>query len=274
MRRGAFGRWIAHVRAGQLRRPNRLGAAVIAAVVLFSGFVVFRVATAPSPAEPAATQGTSAADELPVEARLAVIPPQRDAVDMIGIASMNELNWARRLARGSAAASARAQALTRAAAESYGIEASAFGDSVLLGAAPALEREAFNLDLYAKVAQQAGTTAQVVKAEAAAGALRPVVIIHTGNNGIVSAKQLESMLDATKGAQRVVVVNTKVPRSWSAPNNKVIAEVAAKYENVRLVDWNRISKDHPEYFVSDGVHLTWAGAQAYSDAIEAAANAQ
>lgn len=272
MRRGAFGRWWARLRAGQLARPTRNALILSGVVALLFTFVTIRIATAPAPAAPAGGQ-VAAADQLPEEARLAAVPPIRDAVDLVGVGSRNELNWQARLQRGSAAARIRAEALTEAAEAAYGIEASAFGDSVLLGAAPALERQAFNLDLYAKVAQQAGATADVVRAQAAAGQLRPVVIVHTGNNGIISADQLTAILKATKGAQRVVVVNTKVPRSWSAPNNKVIAKVVPQFANARLVDWAALADGHPEFFVKDGVHLTWDGAQAYTRAVEGAATA-
>jgi len=36
-----------------------------------------------------------------------------------------------------------------------------------------------------------------------------------------------------------------------------------------LVDWLAISKDHPEYFVKDGFHLTDVGQEAYAGAIRA-----
>jgi lysophospholipase L1-like esterase len=274
IRRGALGQWWVRLKAGDLKPLGRTALAGLLLLVLFAGFVGYRVATTPAPPAPTAGQRSQdAAGALPVDARLMVVPPVRDAVDLIGVATPGELNWARRLAAGSPAAATRADKLSLAAKAAYGIEASAFGDSVLLGAAPALEREAFNLDLYARVAQQTATTAQLLAAQAASGALRPVVIIDTGNNGIIAEADLKAMLTAAKGADRVVLVNTKLPRSWSKPNNRVIAQVAKQFENVRLVDLAKLASGHPEYFVKDGVHLTWAGAQAYSDAIEAAAKA-
>jgi hypothetical protein len=43
--------------------------------------------------------------------------------------------------------------------------------------------------------------------------------------------------------------------------------VAANYQNVRIVDWNKISEGRPEYFAPDGVHLVPTGIAVYVDAI-------
>ncbi|MGV1004409.1 MAG: acyltransferase family protein [Candidatus Nanopelagicales bacterium] len=272
-RRGALGRLLNRAKAGELARPGRLGLSAIAAGTALLAVVAFRVATAEAPAM-AAGPGVQAADQLPEDARLAPIPPARDQVDMAGVATRAELNWQRRLLNGSALARQRAAALTREAAEGYGMRATAFGDSVLLGAAPALEKGPFNLDLHARVGEQADATAADVVAKAQAGGLADVAIVHTGNNGIVTAAQLEEILTSLAAVPRVVLVNTNVPRAWSAPNNKRIAAAAEQHPNVRLVDWYKISVDHSTFFSDDGVHLSWTGAQAYAQVIAEAAAAR
>jgi len=62
-----------------------------------------------------------------------------------------------------------------------------------------------------------------------------------------------------------------MPRTWRKPNNEVIASVVPDYPNAVLADWYAASQDHPEYFASDGVHLTTKGARAYSKLIKQAA---
>jgi hypothetical protein len=47
----------------------------------------------------------------------------------------------------------------------------------------------------------------------------------------------------------------------------LIAQVAENYQNVRIVDWNKISEGRPEYFAPDGVHLVPTGIAVYVDAI-------
>jgi hypothetical protein len=43
--------------------------------------------------------------------------------------------------------------------------------------------------------------------------------------------------------------------------------VASGYPNVRLVDWDRVSKDRPELFAPDGVHLSPTGSDVYVDLV-------
>jgi lysophospholipase L1-like esterase len=46
----------------------------------------------------------------------------------------------------------------------------------------------------------------------------------------------------------------------------------ARYPNTILVDWDRISANHPEYFATDGVHLNPPGVNAYVAAIREVLN--
>ena len=103
----------------------------------------------------------------------------------------------------------------------------AFGDSVMLGASGALESDTFNLDLHAKVATQAADVLASITEQVSSGQLRDTVVLHVGNNGIVTEEQLRAMLDQLSGAQKVVLVNVRVPRAWMKPNNALIAKVAA-----------------------------------------------
>jgi hypothetical protein len=76
--------------------------------------------------------------------------------------------------------------------------------------------------------------------------------------------------DALSKVDRVVIINASVPRVWKDPNNELIAVVSARYPNVRIADWALASEGHPEYFISDGVHLTPAGVKAYIVCAQAA----
>jgi lysophospholipase L1-like esterase len=70
-----------------------------------------------------------------------------------------------------------------------------------------------------------------------------------------------------KNQPQIIVVNTAVPRPWRDSNNAIISKVASNYANVKLVDWDRISKDRPELFAPDGVHLSPAGSDVYVDLV-------
>jgi lysophospholipase L1-like esterase len=140
----------------------------------------------------------------------------------------------------------------------------AFGDSVMLGASGSLDGGTFNLDLHAKVATQAADVLESISSQVRSGQLRDTVILHVGNNGIVTEEQLRAMLAQLSGAQKVVLVNVRVPRAWMKPNNALIASVAKDYPNVTVADWAKASEDHRDYMVKDGVHLTGAGAAVYT----------
>ena len=46
-----------------------------------------------------------------------------------------------------------------------------------------------------------------------------------------------------------------------------IKEISNKYPNVHIIKWEESSKDHPEYFYADGIHLKEKGQAAYANAI-------
>jgi hypothetical protein len=75
-------------------------------------------------------------------------------------------------------------------------------------------------------------------------------------------------LDTLQFQERVILVNTAVPRPWRDGNNDLISKISARYSNVRVVDWASISDGHPEYFAPDGVHLVPTGVAVYVDSIE------
>ncbi len=235
IRRGALGRAWVRVRDGDLPRPGRSAWAGIAAVVVLVAFTGFRVAGAPAPASALSAEQFAALAPAPA-------PLERDL--------------ARRL-------------------DAQGLDprprATAFGDSVMLGASGTLGND-INLDLHAKVATQASQVGPMIASLARAGEVRDTVLVHIGNNGIVTQAQLHSMLDSLVDARRVVLVNVRVPRPWMKPNNDLFASVAPDHPNVVLADWAEASAEHRDFFVKDGVHLTGRGAQAYTELITKAAD--
>jgi hypothetical protein len=94
------------------------------------------------------------------------------------------------------------------------------------------------------------------------------IILNLGNNNALTSAQVEKVFELIKDQPKIIVVNTAVPRPWKDSNNSLIRNVASKYWQVNLVDWDQISTDHPEYFAPDGVHLVPTGVVAYVNAIE------
>ena len=133
----------------------------------------------------------------------------------------------------------------------------AIGDSVMLGIADQLMAKIDRTKVDAEVSRQASGVLERVQKLSKKGLLAPTVVLHTGTNGIVTEEQLREMLDILSDRDRVVVVNTNVPRSWMEPNNELIATVVPDYPNAVIADWYAVSEDNPEYFVSDGTHPQW-----------------
>jgi len=145
---------------------------------------------------------------------------------------------------------------------------SGIGDSVMLGARSTLKSVIPGTKVDAAVSRFPGAFIGRLKRYVASDKLAPVVVLHPGTNGVLPESMMREMLDILKDTPRVVVVNDNMPRSWRNPNNDVIDKVIPDYPNAVIADWYAASKDHPEYFVSDGIHLTAKGARAYAKLIE------
>ena len=146
----------------------------------------------------------------------------------------------------------------------------AVGDSVLLGARGWVRQQFPGVLINAVVGRQFETLPSLLFELQSAGELRPEIIIDLGTNGPPTDADLAKVLGALGGAQKVVLVTTREPRSWQDVSNQRLTAAAAGHPNVVIADWYAASAGHPEYFVSDGVHLTQTGGQAYAETIAAA----
>jgi len=144
----------------------------------------------------------------------------------------------------------------------------AFGDSVLLGASPALSQAVVPTSVHAVEGRQPYVTLAEVRTAAASGQLASNVLIHTGNNGIIRRGDLVATLNALKSRARVVLLTDRVPMDWQAPNNSLIKQVARSYPNVAVLDWYAASNGHQPWFYADGLHLKPAGATQYARLIK------
>jgi len=140
---------------------------------------------------------------------------------------------------------------------------SALGDSVMLGAAAALPGVLGTVEVDAAIARQTAQGIAVLREWEASGSLGPILVVQLGNNGTITAGQFDQVM-AIAGSRRVVWVNVRVDRPWEAANNEVIAAGVARYGNARLADWHGESANGDGWFIADGIHLTWRGAEAYA----------
>ncbi|ARF67806.1 hypothetical protein B7C51_08145 [Paenibacillus larvae subsp. pulvifaciens] len=82
-------------------------------------------------------------------------------------------------------------------------------------------------------------------------------------NGSFNKSQLLSLLESLSGAERVLLVTTRVPKNWQDTVNSHIKEVASEFSNVKVIDWNSASEGKNDYFYNDGVHLKPEGCKYY-----------
>jgi peptidoglycan/LPS O-acetylase OafA/YrhL len=148
----------------------------------------------------------------------------------------------------------------------------AIGDSVMLGAKGALEQRIPGIQVDAAVSRQFGTAIDIIEARKAAGQLAPVVVVHLGTNGTITDGHMQRLKDLLADRQRVIFLNTFVPRSWQNGDNEVIQRWIPQFGNAVLVNWNGEGSLHPEYFYSDHIHLNTAGQQRYADLVAAQIN--
>jgi peptidoglycan/LPS O-acetylase OafA/YrhL len=148
---------------------------------------------------------------------------------------------------------------------------SAVGDSVMLDAATALKAVCPGTEVYAVVGWQAKAVFAEVTTLRAAAHLGREVVIETGTNGIVSAKELDATLTTLADRQRVVVINDHMDRPWEPPNNAMFPAVVKAHPNAVLVNWDMAANTHPNWLSTDGVHLKPAGRAPYAQLIKTAA---
>jgi Domain of unknown function (DUF4214) len=144
-----------------------------------------------------------------------------------------------------------------------GTEILAVGDSIMLGASSALQRQFPGIAVDARVGRQFSAGVEIVRALAEQGTIPGTVVIHLGTNGTISGATCDEMLRLLAG-KSVVLVNVHVPRPWEGPSNDVL-EACATRHGAAIVDWhtNAVGLAH------DGYHLSGSGPQAYATLIAA-----
>ncbi|HEY7437908.1 MAG TPA: acyltransferase family protein [Acidimicrobiia bacterium] len=146
----------------------------------------------------------------------------------------------------------------------------AVGDSVMLGAQPAITAAIPGAYVNAQVSRFTDGVIDVIRQLRAQGTLAPVVVLHVGTNGSVTDGQMQQLLSLLGDRRKVVFINLKVPRSWEASDNGVIANWVHRFPHGQLIDWHDLGAAHPDYFYEDGIHLRPPGARYYASLIQQA----
>ncbi len=147
------------------------------------------------------------------------------------------------------------------------VDVMAIGDSVMLGAAPALSAKGAVVD--AQVNRQGTTGAEMIEALRDMGALPNVLVIHLGTNGPASQQTYDRIVTAASTVPYLLFLTVRADRVWTADNNQRIHDLEVRYPGqVHLLDWAEVSNQCPgDCFYGDGIHLRPAGQQFYADQV-------
>jgi hypothetical protein len=140
----------------------------------------------------------------------------------------------------------------------------------MLGAQPAITAAIPGAYVNAQVSRFTDGVIDVIRQLRAQGTLAPVVVLHVGTNGSVTDGQMQQLLSLLGDRRKVVFINLKVPRSWEASDNGVIANWVHRFPHGQLIDWHDLGAAHPDYFYEDGIHLRPPGARYYASLIQQA----
>ena len=139
----------------------------------------------------------------------------------------------------------------------------ALGDSFLLGSTRVLTAAHVRVD--AKVGRQFFEGIPELRAVARSGTLPRNLLVHLGTNGTILPKHCDNVVATAGPSRRVFFVTVIGPRSWMAPNDRVLKACAARHhQQVVIVDWAAVSASHPNWFGPDRVHPNPTGRKQYN----------
>jgi peptidoglycan/LPS O-acetylase OafA/YrhL len=153
-----------------------------------------------------------------------------------------------------------------AAVPSDGRRYTFIGDSVMLGAKPAIE-SAFGpaAAVDAVVSRQFRHADNVAQDLRTTGELGDIVVLHLGTNGPFNSATWDEVMTELSDRERVIVLTVKVPRRWESEVNATITSGQERWPEVEVIDYKTFGDAHPELYGSDGVHLTVVGRSVYAD---------
>lgn len=149
--------------------------------------------------------------------------------------------------------------------EESSMQFTAIGDSVMLGAAPAL-KEMFPDSVISAAESRQVWEAEAIAAELEAkGELMDTVVIALGVNGSFSKKQGQAILDCFGEARHVYWVAPYGKNLyWKDSTLEILQELEAENENLTVLNWPEEAEQHSDWFYDDGIHLNSAGQSGYA----------
>ncbi|MBO4819438.1 MAG: acyltransferase family protein [Firmicutes bacterium] len=139
------------------------------------------------------------------------------------------------------------------------------GDSILLGASPALYEFFPNFYCDAVISRPGLYVRDIMDSMKSRGILDEALLLHIGSNGGLWEPQMESIMNyANANGIQIFWYTVTNDKSYSVYCNDGIRELCATYSNAHLMDWEVYSYGHGEWFVGDGIHVNEYGAWKYA----------
>ena len=139
------------------------------------------------------------------------------------------------------------------------------GDSVMLGAVRELGKMFPNSYSDALTSRSLIAGIGVIEDLKNAGNLADIVVVNLGANGDCYNGCKDKVMDIV-GKDRNVFWLT-VTDDYKVNINSKLKELAEKYENFHVIDWESLSEGHEDWFYADGIHLPYTGQKAYTEVI-------
>ncbi|KRN29420.1 acyltransferase family protein [Lactobacillus selangorensis] len=150
------------------------------------------------------------------------------------------------------------------------MQVTAVGDSVMLDGSDALQKIFPQMLVDAAVSRHLEDATGIIQSYANQGVLAQTVLIGMGTNGAFNMEQLDKLMHLIGPSRQVYWINVRVPtRQWQDPVNNTLRQADRKYGNLHVIDWYDYSNAHQDWFYSDQVHPTPAGAKHYAAYIAA-----
>jgi hypothetical protein len=145
-----------------------------------------------------------------------------------------------------------------------GSDVTAIGDSVMNASTIALTDVLPGIYIDAKPDREMPAGLDIVRALAASGRLRPVVVIGLGTNYIVTTAQLQELMQLIGQHRKLVLINTYVPDGWSKQVNATEAAFIRQHPSITPADWFDTIKDRLYLLWPDQVHPQMPGTVVYA----------
>jgi hypothetical protein len=145
------------------------------------------------------------------------------------------------------------------------------GDSIMQGAAPMMD-DVLGEDIYIDAARKRKMedVPALVEELSDEGQLARVVVIHLGSNRPFEDPVFDQVMKIllAHGVERVIFINVHRPIGWESYLNRKFLAGVTRWPEAELIDWDASAHSQQGWFIEDQTHLSYAGSEAYVDAIK------